>query len=462
MADLWKPVKGVTIKEAPDGKFLFHFAHPIDMEAVLSGGPWTFDNNMLILEQVQLGMQIERIPLFHVNMWVQVHNLPMGLMKETVGTKLANYIGAFMEYDKNNKTSFWRQYMRIRVKVDVRLPLKKDTKVKDRTGEWCTVNFKYEKLGVFCFVCGIMGHAENKCAVRFSMEEDNGIREWSSEIRADTRRQGGRLTSRWLREEKGSREEHGGDAAAQPYSPAGSSSMGPVQADVATNGIMIQSHTHIPHQDTIMTRQTQSLPINDLSQQHNSANQNVSTNQFQLHSSFQSLLARFAQESPTTFNTADNITTPLSSINSLSATNSDLAVITAQPVTETHKPNLFPNKPFTFNSKPAINSLTNNNLVQTNNQNRPTHDPINSRILSAPIIDPKSTRPKKPKNNPKKANPTVTRSEPAGTQEEKEDMETQIDKKRRREEMKVTGVTSSALSDHFLTAGPGSQACRDQ
>ncbi|MCI23553.1 hypothetical protein A2U01_0044734 [Trifolium medium] len=56
MADLWRPVKGVTIKEAKSGVFLFHFAHPIDMEAVLYGGPWTFDNNMLILERVQIGM----------------------------------------------------------------------------------------------------------------------------------------------------------------------------------------------------------------------------------------------------------------------------------------------------------------------------------------------------------------------------------------------------------------------
>ncbi|MCI46573.1 hypothetical protein A2U01_0067814, partial [Trifolium medium] len=45
MAELWKPMKGVTIKEVTTGKFLFQFAHPLDMEAVLNGGPWTFDNN---------------------------------------------------------------------------------------------------------------------------------------------------------------------------------------------------------------------------------------------------------------------------------------------------------------------------------------------------------------------------------------------------------------------------------
>jgi hypothetical protein len=104
-------VKGVTIKEAKVGIFMFHFAHPLDMEAVLNGGPWTFDNNMLILEQVPLGMQIDQIPLFHTTMWVQVHNLPTRLMKETVGVKLANYIGSFVEYDKNNNSTLWRKYM---------------------------------------------------------------------------------------------------------------------------------------------------------------------------------------------------------------------------------------------------------------------------------------------------------------------------------------------------------------
>jgi hypothetical protein len=190
------------------------------MEAVLNGGPWSFDNNMLLLEQVQLGMQIDQIPLSHVNMWVQVHNLPMGLMKEKNGIQLANYIGTFVEYDKNNNSSFWRQYMRLRVKVDVRKPLKKNTKVKNKEGGWCEVQFKYEKLGIFCFVCGIMGHAENKCEIRFAMEHDDGVREWSNELRAEPRRSGGRLVSRWLRED---REQGNGVRTEQPCSPAATS-----------------------------------------------------------------------------------------------------------------------------------------------------------------------------------------------------------------------------------------------
>jgi hypothetical protein len=41
-------------------------------------------------------------------------------------------------------------------------------------------------------------------------------------------------------------------------------------------------------------------------------------------------------------------------------------------------------------------------------------------------------------------------------------MEVQTEKKRRREEEKKESDDNSNLTQHFLTAGPGSQACRDQ
>jgi hypothetical protein len=40
--------------------------------------------------------------------------------------------------------------------------------------------------------------------------------------------------------------------------------------------------------------------------------------------------------------------------------------------------------------------------------------------------------------------------------------ESQTEKKRRREEEKTTNIETSQITEHFLTAGPGSQDCRDQ
>lgn len=55
MAEIWRPVKGVFIKEIGDQRYLFQFFHEFDMERVLDGGPWTFDNQLLILKHLKHG-----------------------------------------------------------------------------------------------------------------------------------------------------------------------------------------------------------------------------------------------------------------------------------------------------------------------------------------------------------------------------------------------------------------------
>lgn len=47
--------------------------------------------------------------------------------------------------------------MHTKVKVNIRLPLKKEREMCKPRGEWCLVKFKYEHMGVFCFWCGKQG-----------------------------------------------------------------------------------------------------------------------------------------------------------------------------------------------------------------------------------------------------------------------------------------------------------------
>lgn len=170
------------------------------MERVLKGGPWTFDNHLLVLGRMQLGVPIPDIPLFHVEFWVQAHNLPEGFMSEAVGKLLGNYIGQFVEYDPSNNACVWREYMRLRVLIDIRQPLKKERKVRVAGGEWSIVKFRYEKLPIFCFVCGCIGHTDQFCEVLFSKPRDDGVREWGAEMKAEVRRGPGGGRSRWLKE----------------------------------------------------------------------------------------------------------------------------------------------------------------------------------------------------------------------------------------------------------------------
>jgi 14-3-3 protein epsilon len=467
MADLWKPVKGVTIKEATQGKFLFHFAHPFDMEAVLNGGPWTFDNNMLLLEQVQIGMQIENIPLVHTTMWVQIHNLPMGLMKENVGMRLANYIGSFVEYDKNNGSSFWRQYMRVRVKLDVRKPLKRDTKVMNKEGQWCTVNFKYEKLGIFCFVCGIMGHAENKCEVRFGMEQDDGRREWSAEIRVDTRRQGGRLVSRWLREEKGSRDEHGrGETAARAHHPTSQHN-----ADLAGDDVA-QSHRSVPNQPITISSQNHSLPnlnARTTKSKPSSSNYSIPSNSFPNELTVQSSAITPKTAPPTALNAADSQFIPAPTINDF------LANIITQPVTinalptHNHAANNLAaqsliHHTLTFNSQPITKDPPKPNQKLKKKQPERNTSSLLTRPTQLSLPSPQNIQPRPEKKTKIVGlNPTHSLQKLNVELDTQEVLEVPGEKKRRREEEETASATvTKGTNEHFLTAGPGSQACRDQ
>ena len=66
-------------------------------------------------------------------------------------------------YDTNNNASMWMKYMRIRVSIDVCLPLIRYKNIKKKDGSQGRVTFKYERLTIFCFLCCLVGHSKRYC-----------------------------------------------------------------------------------------------------------------------------------------------------------------------------------------------------------------------------------------------------------------------------------------------------------
>jgi hypothetical protein len=362
--------------------------------------------------------------------------------------------------------------MRLRVKVDVRQPLKKNTKVKNKEGGWCEVQFKYEKLGIFCFVCGIMGHAENKCEVRFAMEEDDGVRGWSNEIRAEPRRQGGRLVSRWLREEKGGKEEHGGgDRAPLPQSPRTPSRRGPITADVEPGTRSTSSANYDPNKTKELTWPAQSM--HNYSSQTNQLTP-IITNHCGPSNNANSKMPTHAEVSQIkndlipSFALADNLKVPVTPIYDTWTNKNTRPINLTNPETENNQMQLIPNQSLTFSSQP----ITKASLTFTQASKKNTRGP-NIKLLARTKNNPTQTRTnlpnpqniqprpdlKKLKLNLPAPNPTQDPNVPV-SKPVMEDMEVQGEKKRRREDDKLQ--ENSEEIEHFLTAGPGSQDCRDQ
>ncbi|MBA0769187.1 hypothetical protein Gotri_017948, partial [Gossypium trilobum] len=77
LANLWHPICGVQIRDLGEKRYLFKFFHSMDMERVLKGLPWTFNNHLLILSNLNRGEDPLKIPLIFVPFWVQIHDVPM-------------------------------------------------------------------------------------------------------------------------------------------------------------------------------------------------------------------------------------------------------------------------------------------------------------------------------------------------------------------------------------------------
>lgn len=88
LADIWKLTMGINIKELEPGIFLFQFYHIEDLPWVVNGGPWTFDNAMLVICRIPPGEEPLKVPLLIMEIWIQIHDLPTGFISEAVGRQL--------------------------------------------------------------------------------------------------------------------------------------------------------------------------------------------------------------------------------------------------------------------------------------------------------------------------------------------------------------------------------------
>lgn len=109
----------------------------------------------------------------------------------------------FIGYDSATLVSGSKKYMRVRVCLDVAAPLKRKKKIQFGTTMTVYAHFKYEKLSLFCFICGKLGHGESFCPIRLRIEPSKIVFGWDLSLRAVVGRRNLEV-SRWLREADGS------------------------------------------------------------------------------------------------------------------------------------------------------------------------------------------------------------------------------------------------------------------
>ena len=76
----WGLEDKVQIVEVGSNLFQFKFDTEFDMERILRGGPWSFDNQLLLLTRWKKGMKAENVQLQHATLWVQIWGAPFDMV----------------------------------------------------------------------------------------------------------------------------------------------------------------------------------------------------------------------------------------------------------------------------------------------------------------------------------------------------------------------------------------------
>lgn len=166
---------------------------------MLEGGPWSFEQNMLVYTRVNGAEEANAVNLNEMDIWAQVYDLPSGFVSENIMRSIGTYIGRYVKTDPSSLDGMWKPYVRIRVKLDIEKPLKRRMKIKREGGDWVWINFKYECLGNFCFVCGILGHVERDCNLVYANPDKQMEKAYGTWLRALNRNAKNNTGARWLR-----------------------------------------------------------------------------------------------------------------------------------------------------------------------------------------------------------------------------------------------------------------------
>ncbi|XP_024629915.1 uncharacterized protein [Medicago truncatula] len=157
----WRARNPVEIQDLNKNLFLFKFTSKREADLVCNNGPWSFDRNILVLNRISGTEQPSELAMNRSSFWVKVYDLPLKLRSEAMTQKLGNILGVFEEMDMKEINRMGK-FLRIKTSLDLTKLLKRGSKLHFQ-GKDIWVDYKYERLPNFCFVCGRIGHQMRDC-----------------------------------------------------------------------------------------------------------------------------------------------------------------------------------------------------------------------------------------------------------------------------------------------------------
>ncbi|XP_021722367.1 uncharacterized protein LOC110689843 [Chenopodium quinoa] len=162
LTSIWRLHNHVAIRMIETNLFVFQFFSIEDKERILEGCPWSFDNQILCLKEIHPDEQPSDIQFTHTPFWVRLLDVPFGKRNSSFAYDIGECLGGYLDYDSVDYLG-WDEFMRIKVMIDIRKPLRRGVRLATGKGEATWLDIKYKRLGDFCYYCGRLSHTDRNC-----------------------------------------------------------------------------------------------------------------------------------------------------------------------------------------------------------------------------------------------------------------------------------------------------------
>ncbi|CAI9114848.1 OLC1v1015657C1 [Oldenlandia corymbosa var. corymbosa] len=162
---IWSPTGRLTVAELGVNFFQFTFPDLKERDRVLSGGPWFFKEQLMVIHPWAEKLEEDKAKFDRANMWVQVQGLPSHWVSKEVGWKLGKLFPNCSNVLIPESGSKCGRIIKIYVEVELNKQLVRGTKL-TLEGETRWLQFSYDNLPLYCYYCGHVGHIEKQCETK--------------------------------------------------------------------------------------------------------------------------------------------------------------------------------------------------------------------------------------------------------------------------------------------------------
>lgn len=132
------------------------------MERVLASEQWSFDKHLVVMQRYEYETSIDELSFNRASFLVQLHGIPLRYMTAEAAVKISFVIGEVAQ-PIVPKDLDRGKFLRLKISIDLSLPLCRGCLISLNNGKQTWVSFKYEQLSNLCYWCGHLTHDDKDC-----------------------------------------------------------------------------------------------------------------------------------------------------------------------------------------------------------------------------------------------------------------------------------------------------------